>query len=139
LKRNFEFDYISVVRWGDCLIDLHNDYNLKCFGTDLTGSQVKLSFTRNEYATNSQLPSEVTLSCTGNVSVAFNDLCDIAAPLDDEGIQIAYFDEECDWVSFLPEDIAATQHPLGLHVSFINGLVIRIFCDEAALSLNEVS
>ena len=124
-----------MVRWGDRFIDLHNAYDLESFGTDLTGSEVKLSFTRNEHAIDSdKLPSKVTLSCTGNVRVAFNDLGEITAPLDNEGIEITYFDEGCDWPSFLDEDIARSQEPLGLHVSFINGLAVRIFCNEATLA-----
>jgi hypothetical protein len=135
LKRNFEFDGFSVFRWSDRFIDLHNAYDLESFGTDLSGSEVKLSFARNEHASDpDKLPSKVMLSCTGNVRVAFNDLCEIAAPLNDEGIEIAYFDEGCDWLSFLDEDIARRQEPLGLHVSFINGLAVRIFCDEATLA-----
>ena len=135
MKRNFQFDGFSVVRWGGRFVDLHNAYDLESFGTDLTGSEVKLSFSRNEYAIDPEkLPLKVTLSCTGNVRVAFNDLGEIAAPLDDEGIQIAYFDEGCDWPSFLDEDIAGSQEPLGLHVSFVNGLAVRIFCDEATLA-----
>ena len=135
MKRNFEFDHFSVIRWGDRFIDLHNAYDLDGFGTDLTGSEVKLSFTRNEHAIDpDKLPSKVTLSCTGSVNVAFNDLGTIAAPLDDEGIEIAYFDGGCDWLSFLDEDIARSQKPLGLHVSFINGFAVRIFCDEATLA-----
>jgi hypothetical protein len=134
LKRNFQFDGFSVVRWGDIFIDLHNAYNLECFGTDLIGGEVNLIFAQNEYAIDpDKLPSKVKLSCTGNVRVAFNNLCEIAAPLDDEGSEIAYFDAECDWSSFLDEDIARSQEPLGLHVSFINGLAVRIFCDEAML------
>ncbi|WP_309603234.1 hypothetical protein [Sphingomonas sp.] len=134
MKRNFQFEGISVVRWGDRFIDLHNAYDFESFGTDLTGSEVTLSFTRNEHAIDpDELPSKVTLSCMGNVRVAFNDLCEIAAPLDDEGIEIAYFDEGCDWPSFLNEEIARSQEPLGLHVSLINGLAIRVFCDEATL------
>ena len=135
MKRNFQFDGFSVVRWGDRFIDLHNAYDLESFGTDLTGSEVTLSFTRNEHAIDpDELPSKVTLSCTGNVRVAFNDLGEIAAPLDDEGIEIAYFDDGCDWLSSLDEDIARSQGPLGLHVSFVNGLAVRIFCDEATLA-----
>jgi hypothetical protein len=135
LKRNFEFDRFSVVRWGDAFIDLHNAYDLEGLGTDLTGSEVKLSFSRNEHAIGpDKLPLKVTLVCTGNVRVAFNDLSAIEAPLDDEGIEIAYFDEGCDWLSFLDEDVARSQEPQGLHVSFINGLAVRVFCDEATLA-----
>jgi hypothetical protein len=135
LKRNFEFDGISVVRWGEKCIDLHNAYDLETFGTDLTGIEVLLSFTRNEHAINpDKLPSNVTLTCTGNLKVAFNNLGEIAAPLNDEGIEIAYFDAGCEWRSFLDEDIARSHQPQGLHISFINGLAIRIFCDEATIA-----
>lgn len=137
MKRNFEFDGFSVVRWGDRFIDLHNAYDLESLGTDLTGSEVRLSFSRNEHAIDPhKLPSKVTLSCTGNVRVAFNNLGEIAAPLNDEGIEIAYFGEGCDWLSFLDEDIARSQEPQGLHVSFINGLAVRIFCDDAAIAVD---
>ncbi|MGH6615788.1 hypothetical protein [Sphingomonas sp.] len=135
MKRNFQFDGVSVVKWGDRLIDLHNAYDLEAFGTDLSGSGVKLAFKRNAHAFRpDSLPSEVTLNCSGNVRVAFNDLCAIAAPIDKEGIEIAYFDEGCDWLSFLDEQIARRQEPQGLHISFINGFAVRIFCDEALLA-----
>lgn len=135
LKRNFEFDPMSVVRWGDRVVDLHNAYDLEHFGTDLSGSEVTLTFSRNGYAIDpGGLPSRVTLTCRGNVKVAFNNLGAIAAPIDDEGIEIAYFDEGCDWLSCLDEEIARRQEPQGLHVSFINGFAVRIFCDEATLA-----
>lgn len=136
MKRNFEFYGFSVVRWGESSVDLHNAYDLESFGTDLTGRRkVELIFTRNEHAINpDKLPSKVTLSCAGNLRVAFNDLSKIAAPLNEEGTEIAYFDEGCDWLSFLDEEIARRQEPVGLHVSFINGLAVRIYCDEATLT-----
>ena len=135
MNRNFEFDFISVVRWGERLIDLHNAYDLENFGTDPSGKEVKLAFTQNEYAIlPSTLPSRVMLVCTGNVKLAFNNLNAIAAPLNDEGIEIAYFNEACDWLSFLSEDLARVQKPQGLDVRFVNGLVVRIFCDEATLT-----
>jgi hypothetical protein len=135
LKRNFEFDPMTVVRWGDRLIDLHNAYDLEGFGTDMSGSEVSLTFRRNRHAVDpGSLPSEVTLTCSGNVRVAFNNLTALAAPLESEGIEIAYFDEGCDWPSFLDEEIARQQEPQGLHVSFINGFAVRIFCDEVALA-----
>jgi hypothetical protein len=135
LKRNFEFDPTTVIRWGDRFIDLHNAYDLSRFGTDLDGGEVKLVFTRNGHAIDPEaLPSKVTLTCSGNVRVAFNDLAAIAAPLDDEGLELAYFDEGCDWLSFTDEQMARSQTPCGLHISFINGLAIRIFCDEASMA-----
>ena len=131
MKRNFEFDHTTIVRWGDKYIDLHNAYVLDHFGTDMSGSEVTLAFSRNGYAINSnQVPSSVELICTGNVRVAFNNLSEIAAPLDREGIEIAYFNEDCDWRSFLDEELARRREPQGLHVSFINGFAVRIFCEE---------
>lgn len=117
------------------LLDLHNAYDLESLGTDLTASEVRLTFKRNDYAIDpDRLPMKVSLACTGNIRIAFNNLRGIAAPLDAEGIEIAYFDEGCDWLSFLDEDLARSQEPQGLHLSFINGLAVRIFCDEAALA-----
>ena len=140
LKRNFQFDGFSVVRCGDRFLDLHNAYDLECFGTDLAESEVKLGFSRNEFAIDpDELPSQVAFSCTGNVRVVFNDLGKISAPLDDEGTEVAFFDEACDWFSFLNEDIARLQEPLGLHVSFTNGLTVRIFCDEILLTTQSLS
>jgi len=136
MKRNFEFHGFSVVRWGDRVIDLHNDYDLESFGTDLNGSEVRLTFQRNGCAIKpDKLPLKVALACSGNLRVAFNNLGIIAAPLGDEGIEIAYFDEDCDWRSFLDEEIAKRQEPQGLHVSFDNGFALRVFCDEAALTV----
>jgi hypothetical protein len=118
------------------LIDLHNAYDLEVFGTDLSGSAVELRFKRNDYAINpNSLPSMVTLSCGGNLRLAFNDLCAIATRIDDEGVEIAYFDEECDWLSFLDEQMAQRQEPEGLHLSFINGFAVRIFCDEVTFAV----
>jgi hypothetical protein len=135
LKRNFQFDGFSVVRWGDKFLDLHNAYDLERFGTDLVGSEAKLAFSRNGYAIDpDELPSQVAFICTGNVRVVFNDLGKISAPLEEEGAEVAFFDDECDWFSFLNEDIARLQEPIGLHVSFTNGLTVRIFCNEIFLT-----
>jgi len=135
MKRNFEFAFVTVVRWGEDVLDLHNAYDLKSFGTGLAGTEARLTFTRNEHAIASdRLPEQVTLDCKGNVKVAFNDLAAIAAPLSDEGIEIAYFHDGCDWLSFLSEDMARLSEPQGLDVRFTNGLAVRIFCDEATLT-----
>ena len=94
-----------------------------------------MHFARNGYGIDPDtLPAKVALTCSGNVRVAFNDLCAIAAPIDHEGIEIAYFDAQCDWLSFLDEEIARRQEPHGLHISFINGFAVRISCDETTLS-----
>lgn len=135
MRRNFQFDHFTVVRWRDKLIDLHNAYDLATFGTDLSGGEVVLDFRRNEHALRpDELPVRVSLTCTGNVKVAFNDLTSIAAPLDKEGIELAYFDADCDWLSFLDEDLIRTHEPLGLHLMFSNRFTIRIFCDEVVLA-----
>lgn len=135
MKRNFEFDFVTVVRWGEEFLDLHNAYDLESFGTGLDGTEARLTFKRNKHAIASErLPVKVTFDCKGNVKVAFNDLAAIAAPLSDEGIEIAYFHDECDWLSFLSEDLARLSEPQGLDVRFTNGLAVRIFCDEATLT-----
>ncbi len=135
MKRNFEFDFITVVRWGEEVLDLHNDYDLKSFGTGLSGTEARLTFARNGRAlAHDRLPEEVTLDCKGNAKVALNDLTALAAPVTAEGIEIAYFHDGCDWLSFLDEDMARYSEPLGLDVRFANGLVVRIFCDEATLT-----
>jgi hypothetical protein len=134
VKRNFEFDGLSVIRWQDRLVDLHNAYDLVAFGTNLDGSEATLDFVRNRHAiAPERLPSKVTLRCTGNVRIAFNDLGAIAAPVEQEGLEIAYFDQGCDWTSFLDEALAGRQEPLGLHLAFTNGFATRIFCDETRL------
>ena len=136
LKRNFEFNIQSAVRWDGKLIDLHNAYDLDRFGTDLEGTEVSLAFTRNQYAVEPEgLPLKVKLTCTGNLRFAFNDLCLFSAPINAEGIEIAYFDEDCDWLSLTDETLASTQSPLGLHLEFVNGLTFRVFCDQATFSI----
>lgn len=135
MKRNFQFDGMTVVKWNGMLIDLHNAYDVEFFGSDLTGSEVEIRFRRNAHAINSDsLPSNVTLSCSGNVRVAINDFCAIAAAIDNEGIEIAYFDEGCDWLSCTDEEIAQRQEPQGLYISFVNGFAVRVFCDEVAFA-----
>ncbi|HEX4738864.1 MAG TPA: hypothetical protein VH331_15015 [Allosphingosinicella sp.] len=137
MKRNFQFDGFSVIRWGGRFIDLHNAYDLEALGTDLNGTEVTLRFSRNRYAIEpDSLSAKVSLRCTGNVKTAFNNLNEIAAPPRDEGIEIAYFDEGCDWVSFTDEQIAARNEPQGLHISFINGFILRVYCDLATFEDN---
>ncbi len=134
MKRNFELDDFTVLRWDDKLVDLHNAYDLGQFGTNISGNEIKLIFCRNEYALDpSGLPLSVTLTCSGNVRIAFNNLGTITAPLDKEGIEIAYFDPDCDWRTFLDEETARRYEPAGLHISFVNGLIIRIFCEQATV------
>jgi hypothetical protein len=136
VKRNFQFDGFTVVRWRDRPIDLHNAYDFESFGTDPAGAEVKLTFARSGYAIDpDKLPETATLVCTGNVRLAFNDLTTISASLDSEGVEIAYFDDGCDWLSFLDEALARSQEPQGLHVSFTNGFALRIYCDEATFAV----
>lgn len=135
MRRNFAFDGITVVRWGEQVLDLHNDYDLRTLGTDLAGTEVRLTFKRNEHAiAPDRLPERVALECKGNVRVAFNDLTASAAPLGEEGVELAYFHDGCDWMSFLDEKLARQSEPTGLDVRFDSGLVVRITCDEATLT-----
>jgi len=138
LKRNFQFDGMSVVRWGDQHIDLHNAYDLESCGTSLTGDAVEICFKRNAHAIDpNSLPREVTLRCAGDVRIAFNDLCEIAVPVTNEGVEIAYFDEGCDWNSWLNERMAQRQGASGLHLSLGDGFAIRIFCNQVTFSAEE--
>lgn len=138
MQRNFKFDDFSVIVLGDRFVDLHNAYNLESFGTDESGTAVTLTFVQNQHAIDPEnLPLRVSLHCTGDVRIAFNNINLIAAPLNDEGIEIAYFDQACDWDAFITEEIALVQPPLGLHVEFMNGFVIRIFCDLVTLELRQ--
>lgn len=135
MKRNFEFDVMTIVKWDGKLIDLHNCYDLETFGTDFGGTVFEMAFRQNAFAIPPhELPEMVTLSCSGNLRIVFNDLCAIAAPIVDEGIEIAYFNDECGWRSFLTEELAREWGVQGLHVSFVNGLTVRIFCDEVVLT-----
>jgi len=135
VKRNFRLDHPSILNVAGKHIDLHNAYDLAAFGTDLDGGQASLVFSRNGHALDKNgLPSMVKLTCSGNVRIAFNDLCAVAAPINHEGIEIAYFDAECDWWSFLDEGIAQRQEPQGIYICFNNGFAIRIACDETTAS-----
>jgi hypothetical protein len=130
MNRNFKFSDTSVIRLGDKFIDLHNAYDLDLLGTDVDANAATLSFSRNQWAINPEaLPPKVVLRCSGNVKVAFNNLNLIVAPLNDEGIEIAYFDANCDWDSYIDETIAIQQEPIGLHVNFMNDLIVRIYCE----------
>ena len=130
MRRNFKFDGFSVIHFGGQIIDLHNAYDIECIGTSEDGDAATLTFRRNQHAINPErLPERVSLSCTGNVKVAINNLNHVVGPLNEEGIEVAYFDEHCDWDSLIDEETAATQKPLGLHLQFMNELVVRIYCE----------
>lgn len=131
MQRNFKFDGFSVVHFEGQIIDLHNAYEIECIGTSAEGDTATLTFRRNQYAINPKsLPDRISLRCTGNVKVAFNNLNHVIGPLNEEGIEVAYFDEHCDWDSLIDEEIAETQKPLGLHLQFMNDLVVRIYCES---------
>lgn len=138
MKRNFQFDDVSIVRWGDQCIDLHNAYDLERFATNRAGDEIEIRFKRNAHAIDpGSLPATVTLRCAGEARLAFNDLCVIMAPITNEAVEIAYFDEGCDWLSFLDEPMAQRQEPQGLHLAFDSGLVIRVFCGEAKFTVDD--
>jgi hypothetical protein len=116
----------------DRAIDLHNLYSPTIIGTDIAGDTITLIFERDHgWEGPPGLPETVTLKCSGDLKVAFNNLADVPAALREEAIEIAYYDADCPWDHFLDEDLAATQGFEGLHVSFSGGLVLRIRCAVA--------
>lgn len=52
MRRDFEFDGMSVVEWSDKHIDLHNAYDILTFGTSREGEAALLAFRRNSRASN---------------------------------------------------------------------------------------
>ena len=56
-------------------------------------------------------------------------------PLRGDTVEVAYFDDECDWDSILDEELADRQGFEGLHISFSGGFVLRIRADAAEVKI----
>ena len=137
MLKNFTIRAFAEVIVAGRAIDLHNLYAVSSIGTDLGGDAVTLRFRRDhQWPGPDTLPEAVTLTCSGNLKMAFNDLVDAPLPLRDDAVAVAYFDEHCDWNSFLDEDLAAAHGFAGLHIGFSGGLVLRIRADVAEVVLD---
>lgn len=137
VQKNFTIPDFSGVNVGGKAIDLHNLYGVVSIGTDPSGNAITLAFRRDhQWPGPEGLPEKVTLTCSGNLQLAFNDLVDAPVPLREDAVEIAYYDEQCEWDAILDEQLAAAQGFVGLHVSFSGGLVLRVRSDVADLALD---
>jgi hypothetical protein len=144
MQKNFSMRGIAELVVGGKPIDLHNLYRATSISTDVAGSAITLVFQRDhEWQGPEDLPERVTLTCSGNVKLAFNDLALLTAPLSNCAVEVAYFDGDCGWDEFLDEGLATRQGLEGLHFNFEgpdfsldDNFVLRIMCDiaEAATS-----
>jgi hypothetical protein len=137
MLKNFTIYAYAEVIVADRAIDLHNLYGVASISTDLAGDAVTLRFQRDhQWSGPDPLPEAVILTCSGNLKIAFNDLVHASVPLPDDAVEVAYYDQHCEWDSFLDEELAATQGFEGLHISFSGGFVLRISADIAEIALS---
>ena len=137
MRKNFSIHGFAEVMVARTAIDLHNLYSVSSITTDRAGDTLTVTFQRdNQLSGPEGLPTVVTLTCSGNLRVAFNDLVDTPVPLRDDAVELAYYDEDCEWDSFLDESLAAFQGFEGLQLSFSGGLVLRIRSDVAEMVIN---
>jgi hypothetical protein len=125
MDRNFRFDGATIVLFEGRRFDLHNDYDLVDFGTDLSGDEATLRFVKSPYAFPGS-PDRLRMICRGNLGWAFSNLI---SDIDNSGFEMAYFDRGLPWNCILTEDLADTGRIAGLHIDMQSGAVVRIFCD----------
>jgi hypothetical protein len=135
VQKNFTIEAFAEVIVGGRSIDLHNFYRAASIGTGLSGDSIALRFERDHRWPGSEgLPETVTLTCSENLRMAFNDLVDSPVPLGEDAVEIAYYDSECEWDAFLDEGVAAARGFEGLHIRFSGGFVLRIRSDMAEVT-----
>lgn len=136
MLKNFTMHGFAELIVAGRTIDLHNLYCVAGITTDLAGGKLTVRFHRDHrWAGPDGVPDAVTLTCSGNLRLAFNDLVDAPVPLREDAVELAYYDEHCDWDFFLDEDLAAKQGFEGLHLSFSGGLVLRIRAEIAEVTI----
>jgi hypothetical protein len=135
VEKNFTiWAFVEVSPAGAGPIDLHSCYVTHGIATDPAGETATLTFRReHEWPGPANYPEEVTLTCSGNLRFAFNDLAATHEPLAGQSVTIGYYDAFCDWNDWLDEDQAAAQGYEGLQIGFSGGLVLRIRADTAEL------
>lgn len=137
MLKNFTIHAFAEVIVADRAIDLHNLYGVASISTDVAGDAVTLRFQRDhQWSGPEALPETVILTCSGNVKIDFNDLVDAPVPLRDDAVEVAYYDEHCEWDTFLDEELATNQGFEGLHIGFSGGLVLRIRADVAEVAIS---
>jgi hypothetical protein len=137
MQKNFVIRNLVELIVRGRVVDLHNLYAPAGIGTDPRGETAVLTLRRDRrWAGAEALPEVVTLTFSGNVRIAFNDLLAASGTLHEESVEIAYYDGECGWDSFLDERLAAAQGSEGLHIGFSGGLALRIRADFAEAALD---
>ncbi len=135
MQKNFSISNgFAEVIFAHQKIDLHNLYKISSIGTDTTGEIFTLVFDRNKkYRPYGLLPERLTLTCSGDLKMGFNELSHLPVQPRDDSVELAYYDRHCGWDQFLDEELATTQGFEGLHISFSGGLVLRISCGVAEI------
>lgn len=137
MHKNFSIHNFAEVIVDRKVVDLHNLYSVGSISTDRAGETLTVTFRRRSgWPGPEGLPAQVTLSCSGNLKIAFNNLVDSPVLLRDDAVEVAYYDDHCDWDSFLDESLAAVQGFQGLHLSFSGGLVLRVRSDVADMVID---
>ncbi|WP_447723967.1 hypothetical protein [Sphingomonas koreensis] len=122
---------------GGRAIDVHNLYNVAILGTDPLGATMTIVFQRDhQWPGPEDLPERLTLTCSGNLKVAFNDLLDLPVPLGSDAVELAYYADHCDWDAQLDESLAAAHGFEGLELRFSGGLALRVRSDRAEVTLD---
>ncbi len=122
MQKNFTVQAFAEVIVADRAIDLHNLYGVASISTDGAGDTVAVRFQRDrQWSGPEALPETVILTCTGNLKIAFNDLVDAPVPLRDDAVEVAYYDEHCEWDTFLDEELATNQASRGSTSAFQGG------------------
>lgn len=137
MQKNFSIRSCGAeVVVGERAIDLHNLYSTTSISTDLDGAAVTVKFQRDhKWQGPDGLPERVTLTCSGDLKMAFNDLLDTPVPLGQDALEITYYNTDCAWGDYLDEDLAAVQGFEGLQISFSGGLVLRIRSAVAEITI----
>jgi hypothetical protein len=134
MEKNFTIHAFAELHSAGREIDIHNLYGAVELGTDLEGQTITLRFKRDHrWKGPERLPELVTLTCTGSLSIAFNDLIDTPVPLRTDCVDLGYYDDHCEWDAMLDEELAQRQGFVGLHFAFSGGLVLRVRAEKAAV------
>ncbi|MBA2466307.1 MAG: hypothetical protein H0V46_01715 [Sphingomonas sp.] len=134
MRKNFSIHGFAEVIVAGKAIDVHNLYGVGTISTDRAGDTLTVRFQRdNKWPGPEGLPDEVTLTCSGNLKITFNNLVTHPGDLRADAVEVAYYDEDCEWDFFLDESLAESQGFDGLHLSFSSGLVLRIRSNVAQM------
>ena len=137
MELNFRFHDFCYAIFEGTRYDLHNCYVAEYIGMKPDGAVFELRFRRNpHYAHLSHCSAEtISVRCSGNVAVRFNDLVDVPGDIRSASFDVGYFDEHCDWDALLDDRLAEKQGFVGLHFDFSAGPTLRVIADKAEMSI----